>query len=137
RRAHGHGNQDVWLIDVARGVRTRFTTDAWTDGRPLWSSDGSDVVFSSNRTGIYNLYRRRLSGPEAEEVLLPSEQNKIANDWSSDGRFLLFRSTDAQTGNDLWALPVSGDRKPFPVLKTPFDEYNGQFSPDGKWIAYQ
>src|SRR5438132_3084181 len=56
---------------------------------------------------------------------------------SSDGRFLLFRSTDPRTGNDLWVLPVSGDKKPFPFLKTPFEENEGQFSPDSKWIAYQ
>ena len=62
---------------------------------------------------------------------------KRANDWSSDGRFLLFRSNDPQTGEDLWVLPVSGDKKPFPFLKTPFDERDSQFSPDGKWIAYQ
>ena len=61
--------------------------------------------------------------------------------WNSaafpDGRFLLIRSIDPQTGYDLWILPVSGDKKAFPFLKTPFQEQNGQFSPDGKWIAYQ
>jgi Tol biopolymer transport system component len=51
--------------------------------------------------------------------------------------FLLFRSIDPQTGFDLWVLPFSGDKKPFPFLKTAFDERNGRFSPDSKWIAYQ
>src|SRR5262249_55716990 len=55
----------------------------------------------------------------------------------SDGRFLLFRSLDPQTGYDLWVLPVSRDKRPSPFLKTPYDEREGQFSPDGKWIAYQ
>ena len=68
---------------------------------------------------------------------LESDQLKAPNDWSSDGRFLLFRSNDPQTGFDLWVLPLSGDKKPFPFLKTPFAEREGQFSPDGKWIAYQ
>jgi Tol biopolymer transport system component len=77
------------------------------------------------------------SGAGADELLLESDQNKAANDWSSDGRFLLFRSLDQQTGWDLWVLPLSGDKKPFPFLKTPFEERDGQFSPDGKWIAYE
>src|SRR5262249_3839448 len=76
-------------------------------------------------------------GAGTDELLLESDQTKAPADWSSDGRFLLFRSVDPQTGFDLWILPASGDKKPFPFLKTPFEERNGQFSPDGKWIAYQ
>jgi Tol biopolymer transport system component len=131
------GNGDVWLIDAAHGVPTRFTFDAAFAGRPVWSPDGSRVVFQSSRKGVYNLYWHLSSGAGADQLLLESDQNKMANDWSSDGRFLLFRSLDPQTGWDLWVLPLSGDKKPFPFLKTPFEEREGQFSPDGKWIAYQ
>ncbi len=70
-------------------------------------------------------------------MLLESDQLKSPNDWSSDGRFLLFRSNDPQTGFDLWVLPLSGDKRPFPFLKTSFAEREGQFSPDSKWVAYQ
>src|SRR5439155_11831324 len=97
-------------------------------------------VFRSNRKGAYNLYSKLSSGGGADELLLESAQSKPQNkpiDWSADGRFLLFRSEDPQTGNDLWVLPLSGDKKPFPFLNTPFEEGEGQFSPDGKWIAYQ
>ncbi len=132
-----NGNQDVWLIDAARGVPTRFTFDAANDIRPVWSPDGSHVVFSSNRKGIFHLYWKLSSGAGADELLLASDQNKSPSDWSSDGRFLVFRSQDSQTGYDLWILPITGDKKPFLFLKTPFEERDGQFSPDGKWIAYQ
>jgi len=132
-----NGNLDVWLIDAARGVPTRFTFDAASDQRPVWSPDGSRIVFISNRKGIYNLYWKSSSGAGADELLLESDQTKGPTDWSSDGRFLLFRSLDPQTGYDLWVLPVSGSKKPYPFLKTPFEERDGQFSPDGKWIAYQ
>jgi len=132
-----NGDQDVWLIDTARGVPTRFTFDAAIDAYPVWSSDGRRVVFESNRKGVFNLYWKLSDGAGADELLLESDQNKAPADWSSDGRFLLFRSNDPQTGHDLWVLPVSGDKKPFPFLKTPFVELDGQFSPDGKWIAYQ
>jgi len=70
-------------------------------------------------------------------LLLESDQLKSPNDWSSDGRFLLFRSNDPQTGFDLWVPPLSGDKRPFPFLKTSFAEREGQFSPDSKWVAYQ
>jgi Tol biopolymer transport system component len=94
-------------------------------------------VFASNRQGVYNLYWRLSSGALPEELLLESDQTKLPGDWSSDGRYLLFGSVDPQTGYDLWVLPFSADKKPVPFLKTPFEERNGQFSPDGKWIAYQ
>src|SRR5262249_48801019 len=132
-----NGNTDVWLIEAARSIPTRFTFDDANDGLPLWSPDGSHVVFQSNRKGFFNLYWKLSSGIGADELLMESDQSKAAADWSSDGRFLLFRTIDPQTGFDLWVLPISGDKKPFPFLKTPFDERNGQFSPDGKWIAYQ
>ena len=128
---------DVWLIDPARGVPTRFTFGPASDLNPVWSPDGSRVVFTSTRNRAYNLYWKLSSGAGADELLLESDQRKAPLDWSSDGRFLLFYSLDPQTGFDLWVLPLSGDKKPFAFLKTPFDERNGQFSPDSKWIAYQ
>src|SRR5262249_25337741 len=92
------------------------------------------------------------TGEGAEELLLASPQLKVATDWSRDGRFLLYRSLDPNLSYDIWALPMSGanasptgrghqeiagDRKPFPVVQTNFDERDAQFAPDGKWIAYQ
>ena len=58
-------------------------------------------------------------------------------DWSPDGRFLLYMDTDPKTGRDLWVLPMTGDRKPTVFVNTSFSEWNGQFSPDGRWVAYQ
>jgi serine/threonine protein kinase len=132
-----NGNTDIWLIDTARGVPTRFTFDAAAEGWPLWSSDGSRVVFSSTRKGLESMYWKLSSGAGTDELLLESAPRKVPNDWSSDGRFLLFNSIDPQTGYDQWVLPFSGDKKPFPFLKTPFNEVLGQFSPDGKWVAYE
>ena len=132
------GNTDVWLLELARGVRSRFTVDASSDNYPIWSPDGSRIVFHSNRkTGVFDLYQKPASGAGSEELLLESPLPKTPLDWSSDGRFLLYRISDPKTGINLWALPLEGDRKPFPVGQTNFHTANGQFSPDGKWVAYQ
>jgi Tol biopolymer transport system component len=132
-----NGNKDIWLLDVARGILSRFTFDPGTEGRPVWSPDGAKIVFFSNRRGSFDLYQKAASGTGDEELLLESSTTKVPLDWSSDGRFLLYRNDDPQTGSDLWALPLTGDRKPFPVVQTPFQDRDGQFSPDTKWVAYQ
>jgi serine/threonine protein kinase len=134
------GNTDIWLIDASRGVPSRFTynaTDNATNGSPVWAPKGDRIAFASSQKGVLNLYWKLSSGAGADELLHESDQTKTPTDWSADGRFLLFRSGDPGTGLDLWVLPLYGDKKPFPFLKTQFDESLGQFSPNGKWIAYQ
>jgi Tol biopolymer transport system component len=132
-----NGNVDVWSLDTKRGAWSRVTSDPADDVFPVWSPDGSELVFSSNRTGIHNLYRRPLTAGGREERLFSSPQHKVATDWSADGRFIVFDSEDPKTGSDIWALPLDGKEKPFPVVNTKFDEHSAQFSPDGHWIAYQ
>jgi dipeptidyl aminopeptidase/acylaminoacyl peptidase len=130
------GNADVWLIEVGRGVASRFTFDANIDAAPLWSPDGRRVAFRSTRNGAVDLFEKPASGAGDEQPLLVTAEPKIPLAWSPDGRFLLYAVQNAKTGADLWALPLVGERKPFPVLQTPFDEGAGQFSPDGRWVAY-
>ena len=127
---------DIWLYDVARGLPTRFTFGPGTAGASIWSPDGSRIVFSANRKGHYDLYQKASSGASNEEVLTEDNLDKTPVSWSPDGRFILYVSTGTSTGNDLFALPLSGDRKPVPFLQTQFSESQGQFSPDGRWVAY-
>jgi len=130
--------KDIWIYDVARGLKTRFTFDATDERGPIWSPDGNRIVFNSNRKGNYDLSLKPSSGAGTEEVLLEySAAGKYAMSWSADGRFILYRITSPQTGNDLFVLPLSGDRKPVPFLQTKFIENAGQFSPDGRWVAYE
>jgi serine/threonine protein kinase len=130
------GTQDIWLFDLLRGIPSRFTTDPANDWFPLWSPDGNSSVFSSNREGVTNLFLKNASGVGDEEVLLKSDENKTADDWSADGKFIVYDSRNTQNKADLWILPMEGDRKPFPFLQTVFNELQAQFSPDGKWLAY-
>jgi Tol biopolymer transport system component len=134
-----NGNKDIWLLEMGRGILSRFTFDAATEGRPVWSPDSSKIVFYSNRKGAFDLYQKSATGTEDEQLLLESPTTKVPLDWSADGRFLLYRNDDPQTTSDLWVLPMTGteERKPFAVVKTYFQDRDGQFSPDAKWIAYQ
>jgi Tol biopolymer transport system component len=130
---------DIWSYDTTRRTWDRVTFDPGDDIFPLWSRDGASVVYAAARKGkgIVDLYRTLVSAPDArEELLLTTSQDKFPMDWSADGRFLLFTSLDPKGGPDLWALPLEG-RKPFEVVRTNFSEGLGQFSPDGRWIAYQ
>src|SRR5215831_5113336 len=125
-------------MDLDRGDFTRFTFDAAIDGYPLWSPDGSKIVFESIRKGSFDLWIKPSSGAGTEELLLGTSSHKWPLDWSKDGRFLLYQRIDQKTGLDLWALPMSGDsRKEFAVANTPYEERNGQFSPNGHWVAYE
>jgi len=130
------GSFDVWLIEVGRGVPSQFTFDVAIDNAPVWSPDGSQVVFRSARRGVHDLFEKPASGTADEQPLFVTSQPKAPLDWSRDGRFLLYGTQDPKTGSDLWALRMMGERKEFAVLQSRFEEIEGQFSPDGRWIAY-
>ena len=138
----GGGAADLWLLDLVRGIPTRFTFDPGYDGYPVWSPDGSRIAFAAVRgTGSPRLYQKISSGAGSDEPLLKSSSVNLPTSWSRDGRLILFDQQDPKTKYDIWALPVAGDgkpedRKPYPVLRTDFEEHQGQFSPDGRWIAY-
>ena len=82
------GNVDVWLLDVKRATTTRFTFDAGIDALPVWSPDGTHIVFFSSRNGKFDLFERPADGSTDEQPLLVTPQDKAPQDWSSDGRFL-------------------------------------------------
>jgi serine/threonine protein kinase/Tol biopolymer transport system component len=127
------GTSDIWLLEVDRGVPTRFTFDPEYDQAPIWSPDSRRVLFQSRRKGPFALYVKGVDGKAgSEEVLLDTGTVKVPYDWSRDGRFVLY----GETVRDIWALPLQGDRTPIPVAHTSFGESDAQFSPDGKWVAY-
>jgi Tol biopolymer transport system component len=130
-------NRDIWVLDAKTGAASRVTTDVGVDASPLFSADGNDVIYSSQRGGPYQMYRRRVQGDAPEERLLKSEIATIATDWSRDGRFVLYTRGTAATGLDVWALPLTGTREPFAVVQGSGADDNAVFSPDGRWIAYQ
>jgi Tol biopolymer transport system component len=130
-------NMDIWTYDIRRRTWDRITSEPGDDIYPLWSPDDASMIYGAVRkTDRVNLYRRLLNAPPAsEEALLESPNGSFPMDWSADGRFVLYNTFGK--GNDLWALPLDGDRKPFEVAATDFNDSLGQFSPDGHWVAYQ
>ena len=132
-------NGDIWIYEVARGLRTRLTFDPEAQHDVIWAPDGNRLVFNSTRKGRLDLYQKAADGSGSEELLVESDVDKYPNSWSRDGRFVLYSTAFdvPKTKTDLWVLPLSGDRKPFPFLQTEFNESRGHFSPDGSWIAYQ
>ena len=132
------GNTDIWSYDIGRRAWDRLTVHPGDEIHPLWSPDGSRVIFGSRR-GQMDLYSKDLNTPagSGEELLLATNGPKFPMDWSRDGRMLLYNSMDPKLGLDIWALPLDGERKPRAVVQTEFNEQHPQLSPDGKWMAYQ
>jgi serine/threonine protein kinase len=127
---------DVWVFDVARGVRTRFTFGPSSlNGKPVWAPDGSQLLYRSDRGVKANLYVKSFAGSATEELILDNDHPKDPADWSADGKYILYTEFTSQTKGDVWVLPTDGG-EPFPFLQTEFIEMHPRFSPDGKWIAY-
>jgi Tol biopolymer transport system component len=130
-------NRDIWILDAGRGTSKRLTFDPGPDYSPVWAPDSSRLVFQGNRAGSAMLREQGVSGATNEEMFLASPRAMWPSDWSSDGRYIAFTSAGNAGANEVWALPLFGDRKPFAVIETPSNGSNGVFSPNGRWIAYQ
>jgi len=138
----GSPNIDIWRYDFARGLRNRVTSNPITDTFPIWSPNNERIVFTSGRKStVYDLYTVLADKPDSDELLLSSSENKIATDWSRDGRYILYRNFSEANGYDVFALPVDASGRkngdPIAIVGTSADERDAQFSPDGKWVAFQ
>src|ERR1019366_4048527 len=123
------GAADIWIYDVLRGLRTRFTFDPADDSAAVWSPDGRTILFSSKRKGPDDIYRKPADGSANEELLYADKLNKQPASISPDGRSLAYSAVgDPQTGYDIWILPEplgkAGASKPYPFVRTSFTELN-------------
>jgi serine/threonine protein kinase len=128
------GMNDIWVLDLARGVRTRLTFGPVANTFPVWSPDGKWIAYVSRRGDLFGLYRKRSDGSGAEDVLVTADAQIAPNSWSSDGKSLIYTQRTPEGQGQIWVLPLEGERKASMVLPR---GSNGQLSPDGHWLAYQ
>ena len=132
-------NDDVWVHEVGRSLKRRLTFDAAVDGRPIWSPSGKEITFWSARQGNNDIYIRPADGTGEPVLLLGTPLRERPNDWSPDGKYLLYSVRDEETAWDLWYLKRKEDGsgfEPVPFLQTSFSERAAKFSPDGRFVAY-
>jgi len=123
-------NTDIWTYDLQRGGAKRLTFDPAADSVPIWSPDAARLVFASNRTSFNDLHIKNSDGAQEEKSIVHGDIDKFPNDWSRDGKYILYTQD-----TDLWFVTLP-ELKSSLFLKAPSVLRNGQFSPDGKWVAY-
>jgi len=127
---------NLWVADLTRNVKARFSSGSTFDYTPVWSPDGTRIVFGSRRAGASDLYVKPASGGGTEELLFSSNLNKFPDDWSADGRTVVFEVENQQKRRiELWTLSMA-DRKASPYIQAEYDTAHAALSPDGHWIAY-
>jgi Tol biopolymer transport system component len=136
-RSDGGEPQDIYIQDLSRGNTTRLTFDPSADATSIFSPDESQVLFYSARGRQNAFYLKSSSGAGSEELVLTGDGGTYPDSWSRDGKYLVYeKNGGAQNKIDLWALPMTGEKVPFPYIETPFEEAHAQFSPDSRWVAY-
>lgn len=128
--------RDIWIYEAASGDRTRFTSDPADENWLIWSADNQRVILNSFGREHLDLFEAAARRLEPHTVLLQDRIAKWPVSWSRDGRFLLYVTNSRTTSNDIWVLPLTGDRTPYPYLQSEASENWAAFSPDGRWIAY-
>jgi Tol biopolymer transport system component len=131
------GNGDLWILELERGLLTRFTSDEGDEYSPLWSPDGSEIVYTVADGGTFRLVRKAIESSGAGDVLLESEGNSVVSDWGPDGQSLLLSAQRKETTWDQLVLELDGEPETKDLIATEFTEGGGRLSPDGGWLLYQ
>ena len=131
---------DVWVLDLARGLETRLTSDRLNDAAPMWSPDGTRIYFRSNRRGVNSLFVKLSNGSRGEELVFEQSSDTtssmISSALSADGSQALFTTSGLESSLDVWQLSLGSPATASILLNSPFNESQAVFSPDGRWIAF-
>jgi serine/threonine protein kinase len=127
----GTGKSDLWILELATGILSQLTSNSSIAAAAWWSPDGRELLYSSDRKGKFDLYRKVVGG-SAEELIFQSGEDKFPNQWLNDGSVLFLN----WAGRIFYRVPLSGERKPVPLFQTEFPKLAPRVSPDGRWVAY-
>lgn len=131
------GRRELWLYDTADGHRSRLDANAADENWLVWSPDGKRVVFNSQRTRGLDIYGREVAAGTQEQLLaIDEERGQWPVSWSPDGKDILVVTNTKENDNNIWVLPMTDGRKPYPFLKSAAQENWAAFSPNGKWVAF-
>jgi len=127
---------DVWVLDLTRGLLSPLTHGPASNFDPVWTPDGKRLIYVSERP-VFETFSKAADGSADEKLLLSTSNDKYPNSVSPDGTTLLFTTTISHANGDLWTVPLQSPKEAKPFLATEFNESDGAFSPDGRWVAYQ
>jgi len=127
---------DVWVLDLTRGSLSPLTHGPASNFDPVWTPDGKRLIYVSERP-VFETFSKAADGSAAEKLVLSTSNDKYPNSVSPDGTTLLFTTTISHVNGDLWTVPLQSPNEAKPFLATEFNESDGAFSPDGRWVAYQ
>ena len=126
---------EIAVVDFERGTVTALTKATNGSQAPVWSPDGRRIAYRGTRKGFRNVYAKAVDGLEEEQQLTKGDHIQTPQSWSPDGNHLIYYDIDPVTGSDLWLLSLA-DGSSRPLIRTPANDNEGQWSPDGHWIAY-
>jgi eukaryotic-like serine/threonine-protein kinase len=132
-----NSGSDLFFVETSNGRSYRFTLQPGSEGSPVWSPDGSRVLYSASREGMVDLYEKASSGAGDESLLFKSQDLKYPTDWSPDGRMVVYTTRSETAPWTIMLLPFQGERTPVHFLKSTFSMVRGKLSPDGRWMAYE
>jgi serine/threonine protein kinase/Tol biopolymer transport system component len=136
-RSTSPSESSLWLVDLARGGATPLSSGRGRNDAPVWSPDGTRVVWASDRDGIQNLFVKTANDPAPEQQLFGSNvlfKNPV--DWSRDGQWIVMTQLDQDTSQNVWLVDASGTKPASPIVRGPLRDNAGPISPDGRWIAF-
>ena len=131
------GNRDIWLLDLAVGTLSRFTSHPANDWQMVWSPDGGRIAFASDRNGRSSVYVKPIDGGDEELLLRLPDRGTFPKDFSKDGRFLMLNVDSPGGVPSLWAMSLVGDRTPFSLSSVTARENEATLARDGRWFAFE